>query len=98
MLRRRNLRQPDVFLEMGPNKSFDLPSWNVQPILKDPVKKEALTILLGLRALKIDEHRIYSVNLLIRLRLIVADRGNEHEQIGAVICDLREQLDKVKRP
>jgi hypothetical protein len=57
-----------------------------------------LTVALCLTALKIDEHRIYAANLLESLRLIVADRSNEHEQIGVVIGDLRQQLDEVKRP
>ena len=88
VLRRRDLRQPDVFFNMGLNESFDLWAGNVQSIFEDPVKQQALTILFGLGALEIDEHRINAVNLLICLRLIVADRRNQHEQIGAVIGDL----------
>ena len=48
--------------------------------------------------MEIYEYRIYAVNLLDSLRLIVSDRSNEHEQIGVVIGDLGEQLDEVKRP
>src|ERR1039458_6727768 len=87
-----------MLIDMGLDESLDVPSGDVQPILEDTVKQKTLTVVLRLSALEIDEHRVDAVNLLIRLRLIVADRGNQHEQIGVVIGDFREQLDEVISP
>ena len=79
-------------------RALDFAAGDVQPILEDAVKQKPLPILLGLSSLKIDKHWVDAVNLLIRLRLIVADGGDEHEQIGMVVGDLGEQLDEVKCP
>src|SRR5437870_5335655 len=83
---------------MRRDESLDVAIGDIQPILEDTVQQKTLTVALCLTALKIDQHGIYAANLLESLRLIVADRSNEYEQIGVVIGDLGEQLDEVKRP
>ena len=69
---------------------LDVFGGNVQAIFEDAVKKKALAVMLRLSALEINQYWVDSVNLLIRLRLDVADGCDEHEQFWAVICDFRK--------
>lgn len=80
------------------DEAVDLSSGDVHAVFKDAVKQKALTILSGLRALEVHQHRVDTVNLLVRFRLVVTDGGNEDEQVGVVVGDFRKQLDEVERP
>ena len=56
---------------MGLDDDLNVIWGNVQAVFKDAVKEKAQTVMLRLCALEINQYRIDSVNLLIRLRLVV---------------------------
>ncbi len=98
MLRRRDFREPDIFLDVGFDEAGDIRRRHIHPILENAVEQQTLAVFLRLHTLEIHKDGIDAVDLLIRLRLIVANGNEQHEQVGMVVGDFRQELDEIERP
>ena len=57
-----------------------------------------MTVSLGLRSLKIDQHRVDPVDLLISVGVAVTNRDDQDKQLRVLLGDLGKNLDEVEGP
>jgi len=94
----RHIGEAQVFVDMHLDGGFDLRRLHVHPVVEEAVQEQAKPISARVRAFEVDLAWVDAVDLLVGLRLAVANRDNEHEQLGVFLSDLREKLDEVERP
>ncbi|MNR04945.1 hypothetical protein D3C85_1209430 [compost metagenome] len=84
------------------HQSFDIGSRDLQAVVEQTVQQHPPTILLDAfgvaTRLKINGDRVNAVYLLVGVAAAIAYRDDQHQQLGMLLGDLRQDLDEIKRP
>ena len=84
------------------DQRFDGAAGDLQAVVEQTVQQHAAAILLdalGAAArLEVDGDRVDAMHLLVGVAAAVAHRDHQHQQVGALLGDLRKNLDEVERP
>src|SRR5262249_4527569 len=93
-----NVHEPEKFGNVRRSQFLDVGRTYLDAVLEETVKEESTPIAFGARALEVDEHRVHAMDLLVSISRAVPHRHDEHEQLRALLRDLREDLDEVEGP
>ena len=93
-----DILEPDVFTDMCLDRFRNFIVCNLYAVLKEAVQEKAKAILFRGRPFEINNDRVDTLNLLKSIRVSVANGNDKYQQIGMLLGDLRENLNKVESP
>ena len=98
----RHIEQPEGFGDVLRDQRFDGAAGDLQAVVEQTVQQHPAAIqldALGAAArLEVDGDRVDAMHLLVGVAAAVAHRDHQHQQVGALLGDLRKNLDEVERP
>ena len=98
----RHVEQAEGFGDVLRDQRFDGAAGDLQAVVEQAVQQHPAAIqldALGAAArLEVDGDRVDAMHLLVGVAAAVAHRDHQHQQVGALLGDLRKNLDEVERP
>ena len=84
------------------DQGFDAGRCNLKAVVEEAVQQHAAPVLLNAfsvsACLEVDGHRVDAVHLLVGVAAAVAHRDHQHQQVRALLGNLRQDLDEVEGP
>ncbi len=98
----RYVEQTEGFGDVRLNQRFDGIAGDLQSVVEQAMQQHAAAILLDALGtagrLEVDGDRVDAMHLLVGIAAAVAHRDHQHQQIGALVGNLRKNLDEVECP
>ena len=83
---------------MGRYQQFDIVVVYLHTILENSIKQQSLAISFGVWPLKVNVDRVHASDLLISVRIAVANGNSQYQKFWVILRDFGEDLNEIESP